>query len=170
MSRQSNAPLHGGLAAVRRRLADGSEHVSYPDGSAWHHSTAAHLFAEAAASGELTQIHDDGTEERLPANPDAVFCGVRGRDVMRARQQLKDAAAIQQVKRMSAARSPQGAAVRMTSPRPRGAGRPARRSSSARSGDSDDSDGSEPEPPGGFVAGDHAEACPGLGARGEAQR
>lgn len=77
------------------KLADGSEVRRYPDARlAVHRMNANHVLALAAATGELTRLHEDGTEERLPPDPDAVYGGVRGRDAIRARQQLRAAALV----------------------------------------------------------------------------
>ena len=112
--------------------ADGTPLAQWMDGN--------HLFAEAAADGELTQVVD-GVEERLPPNPDAEFGGVSGRDALRARQQVQAAVRVH-------ARKGAGPAVvrRMPASRP-AARRPGAKRASTRAGPSSDDDPGEPEPP-----------------------
>ena len=124
---QGNAQ-HGARA---EKLADGSELTFRPDGTPLARTMNGNqLFAEQAADGKLTQVHEDGTVERLPPNPGAVFGGVSGHDALRARQQCSAAVRVH-ARRVAAA----GPAVRRTAPRARGAGRPAgRRAVSSRAG------------------------------------
>ncbi len=116
-----------------------------------------HLFAEAAADGTLTQVHEDGTLERLPPNPDAEFGGVSGRDALRARQQVRAAVRVH-ARRVSAAGSP---AVVCRMPAPRAAARrPGAKRTSTRAGPSSDD---EPgEPPGLALAGREEHKAGGL--------
>lgn len=103
-----------------------------------------HLFAEQAADGELMRVHEDGTVERLPPNPDAEFGGVSGRDALRARQQVRMAGQVH-ARKVAAA----GPAVvrRMPASRP-AARRPGAKRTSSRAGPSSDDDPpGEPGPP-----------------------
>jgi hypothetical protein len=112
---------------------DGTPLAQWMDGN--------HLFAEAAADGELTQVVD-GVEERLPPNPDAEFGGVSGRDALRARQQVRMAVRVH-------ARKGAGPAVvrRLPASRP-AARRPGAKRTSTRAGPSGDDDPpGEPAPP-----------------------
>jgi len=125
-----------------KALADGSLLTFGEDGSPLARTmNGDQLWAELAADGALSRVHEDGTVERLPADPDVVVGGVRGRDALLARQQCEAAvrvharkmAAVVLVRRMPASR-----------PAARRAG--AKRTS-ARAGPSSDDDPHEPGPP-----------------------
>lgn len=125
-----------------KAFAGGSELTFSADGTplAWT-MNGNHLFAEAAADGELTQAVD-GVEERLPPNPDAEFGGVSGRDALRARQRVRMAV------RVHARKGAPAVVRRMPASRP-AARRPGAKRTSTRAGPSsgDDPPPGESEPP-----------------------
>jgi len=118
------------------RLVDGSTLTFRGDGSPLARTMNGNqLFAEAAADGELTQVVD-GVEQRLPADPGAVFGGVSGHDALVARQQVRMAGQVH-ARKVAAA----GPAVvrRLPTSRP-AARRPGAKRTRSRAGPSSDDD------------------------------
>ena len=123
------------LSAPAEKLADGSKLTHLPDGSVSRRMNVAQLLAEEFASGGVTRVHEDGTQEQLPPNPDVVVGGVRGHDALRARQQFRVAGRLRA--RRATARP---AVVRRTPAARPAARRPLRTSSSSRTSSADPGD------------------------------
>ena len=119
----------------RGTLADGSALRRRLDGSVVRTMNGEHFFAEALAAGEVRRAHEEGTEERLPPDPDVVVGGVRGHDALRARQQFRAAGCLRA--RRATARP---AVVRRTPAARPAARRPLRTSSSSRTSSADPGD------------------------------
>ena len=122
-------------SAPAERLADGSELSLHPDGSVSRRMNVAQFLAEEFASGEMTRVHEDGTQEQLPPNPDVVVGGVRGHDALRARQQFRAVGLL----RGRGATAPPAVVRRTPAARP-AARRPLRTSSSSRTSSADPGD------------------------------
>jgi len=122
------------LSAPAEKLADGSKLTHLPDGSVSRRMNVAQFLAEFA-SGEMTRVHEDGTQEQLPPNPDVVVGGVRGHDALRARQQFRAVGLL----RGRGATAPPAVVRRTPAARP-AARRPLRTSSSSRTSSADPGD------------------------------